>query len=1117
MDMTDKPQAVSALALRQRAEASFQGKAALSLEEVKAMSPEATRAMLHELQVHEIELELQNEELRRAQVAQEDSRTRYYDLYDLAPVAYVIVSKPGLILEANLTASTLLGFVRGALVGQPFSRFVLKEDQDPYYLLRKQLFETGEPQAGELRLAKLDGPPCWVQLAATTAAEADGAPVGRMVLVDITERKRAELAAHESKTRFTLMADAAPVLIWESGTDKLCTYFNKTWLDFTGRTLEQEIGNGWAEGVHPDDLAHCLEIYAGSFDARREFKMEYRLRRQDGEYRWLLDHGTPRYYADGSFAGYIGSCIDLTGRKQAEAELEEGKKRLDQLAEQSRTFAWEIDAAGLYTYVSHVTELVLGYRPEELVDRWHFYDLHPEADREEFKREAFTVIERKEQFVDLLNPVVTKDGGLRWVSTNGIPLLDHDGTLRGYRGSDTDITKRKHTEDEVRRQAALISSLLDSIPDIVFFKNTEGVYLGCNPAFVEFVGRPRNEIVGKTDHDIFDKEIANFFREQDLQMLAKCEQRHNEEWVTYPDGRKKLLDTLKTPYWDPDRKLVGVLGISRDITAQKQVAEQLQQTNRTLEQAHARATTLAVQAATANRAKSEFLATMSHEIRTPMNAVLGMTRLLLNTTLDPRQTEFTRTIADSGEALLHIINDILDLSKIEAGSNFPIEALPFSLHDLTDGVVRLLLPRAQERGLTLAVDMGEGISDWLIGDAGRLRQVLMNLTGNGLKFTDRGGVKIRVRLHGTEAPLGSLRFEVQDTGIGLSAGNCARLFQPFIQANGTALSQRGGTGLGLVISKRIVELMGGRIGVDSVLDQGSVFWFEIALSMAPTPEPAAPADSEAERVQDIVPYRLLRILVAEDNEFNRRLMRYSMENLGHQADFVVNGAAAVRAWESSAYDLILMDCLMPEMDGFEATRQIRQREATRSDGGGEHIRILALTANAFRGDKERCLAAGMDDFLSKPYTEEQLRVALGTSVSSRAPAPPPPTPTLGSPSPVVACIDPQRLAMLCAELGKENVHEIIDDFLADLPRLITEIGVMAQAGPPSKVVFLAHSLRGISLVLGLGQLGSDLGQIEERAEVGDGVGLVPLLERLPVAAEQARTELRQWRDLTLTV
>jgi PAS domain S-box-containing protein len=703
------------------------------------------------------------------------------------------------------------------------------------------------------------------------------------------------------------------------------------------------------------------------------------------------------------------------------------------------------------------------------------------------------------------------DGTVRWLFGNALPQREKDGATL-WHGFITDITERKRTEDELRRQTALIVSLLDSIPDIIFFKNTEGVYLGCNPSFVEFVGRPKNEIIGKTDLDLFDKEIADFFREQDLLMLAKREVRQNEEWITYPDGREKLLDTLKTPYWGPDHKLVGVLGISRDITPQRQAAEELRDANQSLQMANAKAVILAEQATTANRAKSEFLATMSHEIRTPMNAVLGMVSLLLKTPLNPRQAEYARTIADSGEALLYIINDILDLSKLEAGGHFPIDTLPLGLHELTDGVVRLLQPRAQERGLTLAVDMGEGLPDCLLGDAGRLRQVLMNLAGNSLKFSDRGGVNIRVRLLGAEALRANLRFEVQDTGIGLSAEDRARLFQPFNQADGTALARRGGTGLGLAISKRIVELMGGRIGVESVLGQGSVFWFEIALAIAPAPEREVLAASKADRGRKTAPGRPLRILVAEDNEINRRLVKYMMENLGHRADFAVNGVAAISAWESSAYDLILMDCQMPEMDGFEATQEIRRREAARFAPGGEHIRILALTASAFRGDRERCLEAGMDDFLSKPCTEEQLREALGTGIISPVRAAPPPTPAVRPSAPVLVAFDPQRPAKLCAEFGDQNAHEIIDDFLAALPGLIVEIGVMAKAKAPGKVGRLAHSLLGISLTFGLVQLGSHLRQIEERAEAGDAAGLVPLLECLPVAAEQARTELSQWRE-----
>jgi len=255
------------------------------------------------------------------------------------------------------------------------------------------------------------------------------------------------------------------------------------------------------------------------------------------------------------------------------------------------------------------------------------------------------------------------------------------------------------------------------------------------------------------------------------------------------------------------------------------------------------------------------------------------------------------------------------LSKIEAGGQLQIEEQPFSLRKLASGVVQLLQPRAQERGLALVADLAEEIPDWLLGDAGRLRQVLMNLAGNGLKFTDRGGVKIRVRLLGAEALRVRLRFEVQDMGAGISAADDARLFQAFTLVDSSPSRRRGGTGLGLAISRRIVELMGGRMGLESMPGQGSLFWFEIALEVAPAPaaEPEASAASQAASAPGAASGRPLRILVAEDYEPNQRLAMYMLESLGYRADFAVNGRAAIEAWERSAYDVIIMDCQMPEM------------------------------------------------------------------------------------------------------------------------------------------------------------------------------------------------------------
>ena len=1024
-------------------------------------------------------------------------------LLDSIPDIVFFKNTEGVYLGCNPACVEIVGRPRNEIIGKTDHELFDKETADSFREQDRRMLAKREPLHKEEWGTYPDGRKALLETLKTPYWGPDGELIGVLgISRDVTAQRQAMAALEESEQTAQGTINAIPGHLAILNGSGIIIMVNRPWREFArAHGTEADLCEGANYLALCDTAAGggCAEAaaFAGGFRAviegrRDQFDFEYACHSPD-EKRWFLARVTRFQRGKSTYVAVVHD--NITGRKQIEVQVQEGKARLDQLAEQSRTFAWEVDAAGLYTYVSHVAEIVLGYHAEEIVGRRHFYDLHPETGREEFKEAGFAALARREPFVDLLNAVVTKDGRLRWVSTNGIPLLNVDGTLRGYRGSGTDVTERRHAEDDVRRQAALISSLLDAIPDIVFFKSIEGVYLICNPAFAEFVGRPRSEIIGKTDREVFGKELGDSFREQDRQMLATRAPRHHEEWIACPRGQKALFDRLKTPHWGPEGEIIGVLGISRDITAQRQAAEELRQTNQFLEAANARASGLAEQATQASRAKSEFLAAMSHEIRTPMNAVLGMTNLLLKTPLDPRQTEFARTVASSGEALLHIINDILDLSKIEAGGQFPIDAQPLNLHKLAGGVVQMLQSRAEERGLALAADVAADIPAWVRGDAVRLRQVLINLAGNGLKFTERGGVTIRLRRLESEDPRVRLRFEVQDTGIGISAEDGARLFQPFIQVDSSASRRRGGTGLGLVISKRIVELMDGCIGLDSVPGQGSMFWFEVALeaASAPAAEAEASVAIETDSSQGAVAAKELRILVAEDHEPNRRLAMYMLESLGCRADFAVNGRDAVDAWERSTYDIIIMDCQMPGMDGFEATREIRRREAARSRGGRTHI--VALTANAVKGDRERCLASGMDCYLSKPYTAQQLGAVL--KQPHAPPAPP-------------VAFDPQRPAQLCAELGDEGVRGIIEDYLGELPGQVAEIGALAKAGRRSKAGRLAHSLRGISLSFGLVEFGAHLWEIEEMAEGGDDAGLGRLLELLPGEAEQAHAELRGW-------
>ncbi|HTJ96899.1 MAG TPA: CHASE domain-containing protein, partial [Rhodocyclaceae bacterium] len=637
-----------------------------------------------------------------------------------------------------------------------------------------------------------------------------------------------------------------------------------------------------------------------------------------------------------------------------------------------------------------------------------------------------------------------------------------------------DITERHEAENAVLELNQRYQALLDAASEVaIVATDTEGLITVFNRGAERLLGYAAGEIVERMTpiafHDIHEVQarseelstllgysIAGFKTFVELPLIHGSEQR---EWsYVRKDGSRCRVSLSVTPVRALDGRITGYLSIALDISRLKEVEASLVQAKEAAEQA--------------NRAKSVFLATMSHEIRTPMNGVIGMAQLLQGTTLTTEQQEYAEIIMASAESLLIIINDILDFSKVEAGK-LELELLPFEMRSVLSGVVGLFAQQVRERDLELHLEVDANLPQWVSGDAARLRQVLVNLLGNAIKFTQNGAVHVGVSVIRLQTDAVTLALSVRDTGVGMAPEVVSGLFAPFYQGDSSITRRFGGTGLGLSITHGLVELMGGTIAVESTQGIGSVFTVNLTLPL-PTEIPSAVMQAAIQAFPETV-----RVLVADDTITNQKVALQMLNKLGLQGVVVSNGEEAIRTLARGAFDLVLMDCQMPVMDGFATTEKIRAGVAGKQH---QQVPIIAMTANALAGDRERCLKAGMNDYLPKPIVLDELRhkALRWLSVTQQHAAPV----ASSVDSAELPVFDVSELLRNCGQ-DRDLALAVIDAALFETTSYLTELGRLLGQADTLAVASQCHVLTGLFAQLSGKRLAAILRRLEAAARLGD--------------------------------
>jgi PAS domain S-box-containing protein len=884
-------------------------------------------------------------------------------IFDLKTMSYSFCSS---------SVERILGYTADETVGMKLDAIFSPEDMKAVMASFGRIAEGKEPSDRiliEVKHIAKNGSRLWMEINAVVKRDQLGNPVAfNGVTRNISARKKIADELQMKNAQLAMAMNVAQLAPWEIDLARRCFIVNDQIYELYKTTAEREGGYEMPidvyvnEFVLQDDASVFAEEIAKASapgGTSRNLEIDYRIIRRDGEMRNMMIHFVTERDEQGSLIRVYGTSQDITERKRAEKALRESEEKYRLLAENSNDVIWTTDTELRYTYYSPAVRKLRGLEPEEAIAKTLAETVTPSSLNA-------LVSEYKRQLPDIekgLNPTAVmeieqyrKDGSTVWVEISMTTMRDNRGILTGYVGVTRDISARKLAEEELRRRNILLSTQQEVSIDGILVVDENGAMISFNRRFVEIWGIPDEVLESKSDESALQWVLGNLVDPDEfitkVKYLYENRSETSRDEIAFKDGR--IIDRYSAPMLGDDGKYYGRIWYFRDISKRKRSEQALKQAKDAAD--------------AANQSKSIFLANMSHEIRTPMNAILGFAQLMQRgENLSPQSREHLDIINRSGEHLLALINDILEMSKIEAGRATFVPNT-FDLHALLNDLERMFRVRTDAKNLRFLMEKVGHVPRWVITDEGKLRQVLINLLGNAVKFTEEGGIALRIGAKAGGADTVNLRVEVLDTGPGMAEEDIGRLFQAFEQTQ-TGIKS-GGTGLGLALSRGFVQIMGGSVSVSSMVGKGSTFWFEIPIREGK--EEQAPTQEIKRRVLRLRPGQSeIRVLIADDRETNRQLLSQLLGVVGFPTREAVNGAEAVRMFHEWKPRVVLMDMTMPVMDGYEATRKIKASPDIRN------AVIIAVTASAFEDDQQRMLAAGADGYLSKPFKDAELFETIG--------------------------------------------------------------------------------------------------------------------------------------------